>query len=65
MSEEQRDKPTIVGREDLYRLVWETPMSRLGAHYGISGNGLKKICDRLQVPYPPRGIGPSSMPASG
>lgn len=36
MSEEQRDKPTIVGREDLYRLVWETPMSRLGAHYGIS-----------------------------
>jgi hypothetical protein len=55
VSEEQQDKPTIVGREDLYRQVWETPMSRLGAHYGISGNGLKKICDRLQVPYPPRG----------
>jgi hypothetical protein len=24
----------------------------LGADYGISGNGLKKICDRLNVPYP-------------
>ena len=55
MSEEQLDKPTVVGREELYRLVWERPMSRLGTDYGISGNGLKKICDRLNVPYPPRG----------
>ena len=30
-------------------------MLRLGKRYGISGNGLKKICDRLQVPYPPLG----------
>lgn len=32
------------------------PMSRLGEQYGIPGNGLKKICDRLNVPYPPRGF---------
>lgn len=25
-----------VSREDLFRQVWETPMSWLGAHYGIS-----------------------------
>jgi hypothetical protein len=30
-------------------------MSRLAADYGISGNGPAKICDRLKIPYPPRG----------
>jgi hypothetical protein len=54
MSEEQR-KPTNITREELYRQVWATPMSRLGTRYGISGNGLKKICVRLNVPYPTRG----------
>jgi hypothetical protein len=46
---------TTVTREDLYRLVWETPITRLAASYGITGTGLKKICDRLDVPVPPRG----------
>jgi hypothetical protein len=54
MSEEQK-KPATISREELYQQVWETPMSHLGEKYGISGNGLKKICDRLNVPYPPRG----------
>jgi hypothetical protein len=44
-----------VSREELYVLVWKTPMSRLGAEFGITGNGLAKMCDRLEVPYPPRG----------
>ena len=30
-------------------------MSVLARAYGISGNGLAKVCDRLKVPYPPRG----------
>jgi hypothetical protein len=30
-------------------------MSRLATEFGISGNGLAKICDRLDIPYPPRG----------
>lgn len=47
--------PVEVSREELYRQVWDTPMSRLASQYGISGNGLAKICDRLKVPYPPRG----------
>ncbi len=55
MGEEQQKQPATVSREDLYRQVWATPMLRLGEQYGISGNGLKKICDRLQVPYPPLG----------
>lgn len=55
MADEQPKRPATVTREDLYKQVWETPMSRLAANYGISGNGLAKICDRLKIPYPPRG----------
>jgi hypothetical protein len=44
-----------VSRAELYALVWQTPMSRLAVEFGITGNGLAKICDRLAVPYPPRG----------
>src|SRR5438045_197743 len=42
-------------REELHALVWRIPMSRLADQFGISGNGLAKICRRLDVPYPPRG----------
>jgi hypothetical protein len=48
-------QPMTVSRDELYRQVWQTPMSRLAADYGISGNGLAKICGRLRIPYPPRG----------
>jgi hypothetical protein len=51
----QQKQPVVLTRDDLYRQVWETPMSRLGDQYGITGNGLAKICERLKVPYPPRG----------
>lgn len=55
MSEGDKKKPVEVAREELYRQVWQTPMTRLAAEYGITGNGLAKICARLNVPYPPRG----------
>jgi hypothetical protein len=41
--------------EELYRMVWDRPMIRLAEEFGITENGLAKICDRLDVPYPPRG----------
>lgn len=44
-----------VTREELYAMVWRRPMSSLATEFGISGNGLAEICDRLNVPYPPRG----------
>jgi hypothetical protein len=50
-----REAGEKISREELFRLVWERPMSRLALQYGITGNGLAKICDRLKVPYPPRG----------
>ena len=52
-----------VSREELFRQVWEMPMSRLAEGYGVTGNGLAKICDRLLIPYPPRGYGPRRRPA--
>lgn len=55
MTEDERREPQTISREDLYCQVWETPASRLCARYGISGRGLKKICDRLDIPSPPRG----------
>ena len=55
MAEREEKQSRQVTRDQLYRQVWEVPMSRLAAEYGISGNGLAKICDRLNVPYPPRG----------
>ena len=42
-------------REDLYMLVWTTPISRLARDFGIADRGLSKICERLEVPVPPRG----------
>ncbi len=48
-------KAVSLTRAELYELVWKTPMNKLAANYGVSGNGLAKICDRLEVPYPPRG----------
>lgn len=44
-----------VTREELYAMVWQKPLSRLAEELGISGNRLAKICDKLNVPYPPRG----------
>lgn len=53
-------EPTAVrsrrlSREELYALVWKTPISRLAKEFGITGTGLAKICERLEVPYPPLG----------
>lgn len=46
--------PTLT-REALYDEVWTTPLSSLATRWGMSRNGLAKICDRLMIPYPGRG----------
>jgi hypothetical protein len=55
MEKEKLKLPTVVSRKDLYLQIWATPTSRLAARYGISDRGLAKICNRLYIPYPPRG----------
>lgn len=42
-------------RQQMYDLVWSKSLVELAKDFGISANGLAKICDRLLVPHPPRG----------
>jgi hypothetical protein len=42
-------------RQELYDLVWSTPMKTLAAQFGISDVGLKKTCARAAIPTPDRG----------
>ncbi len=43
-----------VTRAELFDSIWAEPMGNVAARYGMSGNGLAKICDRLDIPRPPR-----------
>jgi len=44
-----------ITREQLYDLVWSTPMTRLAAQYSISDAGLRKICKKMEIPLPKAG----------
>lgn len=70
------EKITIT-RQELYEMVWKEPMTTLAKRYGISDNGLRKICLKLQVPLPKAGhwmkvkagkkvkVAPLSLPYKG
>ena len=45
----------ILYRESLYKDVWETPILQLAKKYCMSDVGLAKICQRMEIPLPPRG----------
>ena len=47
--------PHPVTRDELYRLVWETPLQKLAGSFRISDVALAKICRKLNVPLPVRG----------
>lgn len=44
-----------LSREELYERVWSSPMYKIAAEFGLSGPGLKKICERHEIPTPGRG----------
>ena len=46
---------TTIKRSALYMRIWERPMIHVGADFGITGNGLKKICIKHNIPRPPAG----------
>ena len=46
---------TAFEREPLYKEVWAEPVRTLAERYGVSGAGLRKICQKLGVPTPPLG----------
>lgn len=41
--------------EELGRLVWEKPVSKVGKHFGVSGNAVKKRCKKYGIETPGRG----------
>jgi AcrR family transcriptional regulator len=43
-----------ITRSELFDQIWSEPMGAIAARYGLTGNGLAKICDRLNIPRPPR-----------
>lgn len=42
-------------RQELYDLVWSTPMVKLAKDFGLSDVGLRKICVKHEIPTPPLG----------
>ena len=44
-----------ISRLELYKQVWETPITRLAKEYGLSDVGFAKICKKHDIPRPPRG----------
>ncbi len=45
----------IINRKELYKKIWETPITRLSKEYGLSDVGFAKICKKHNIPRPPRG----------
>lgn len=44
-----------LSREELYELVWVTPLTKLSKQFNLSDNGLRKICIKYDVPLPKSG----------
>jgi hypothetical protein len=54
-SESDSIGPTSLTRQELYGLVWAHPVTHLAKRFGISDQGLAKICDRFDIPRPAQG----------
>jgi len=42
-------------RQELYDLVWSTPLTKLSKDFGLSDVGLRKVCIKHEIPTPPLG----------
>lgn len=42
-------------RKELYNLVWSKPLTQLAKDFGLSDNGLRKICTKYDIPLPKMG----------
>lgn len=45
----------LAEREKLFNEVWSEPMTTVAKRYGLSDNGLRKRCIKLEIPLPPVG----------
>ncbi len=46
---------TSISREALYDLVWKEPLLTLSKRFNISDVGLRKICNKMNIPLPENG----------
>jgi hypothetical protein len=46
------DRNSKWDRQELYAKVWQFPIRKLAAEYGISDVGLAKVCRKLEIPLP-------------
>ncbi len=46
---------TTWNRQELYEKVWQFPLRKLAAQYGMSDVGLAKVCRKLEIPLPGTG----------
>jgi|GEM_PF-6683028 len=44
-----------ITRKELYDLIWSKPIMDISKEFGISDRGLGKVCERNDIPKPPRG----------
>lgn len=52
---ESREPKCSFSRRQLYEMVWKEPVEDVAKHFGLSGRGLGKLCERNSIPVPPRG----------
>jgi len=45
----------MISREELYELVWSTPMMKVAEKSSVSGSYMARVCSLLNVPRPERG----------
>jgi len=45
----------VLTRQELYDLVWVTPMIDLAKQFNFSDNGLRKVCKKYSIPVPKMG----------
>lgn len=48
-------RDVTLSRQELYQMVWKEPMTKLAKQYGLSDNGLRKVCIKMQIPLPKAG----------
>jgi hypothetical protein len=46
---------TNLSREELYDMVWTTPLTKLAPEFGLSDKGLAKKCIKHKIPTPSLG----------
>ena len=42
----------LIKREELYKLVWSKPITKIAEGYKVSDSAIIKICKKMEIPRP-------------